>query len=419
MLLDLVEAGRAPISLFDTQDPRDDKLIEAFDAINDRLGPGAIQFGPAAQAAAWRSSSAFRSPNYTTVGKTSRRLKPEPRQTRASIRAAVHKQKVTLRARCHRENLARRRENEAGAFRAAGTRARERLSLPRRETSIVPFEDGGDQDGDRGIELTPRSPGAAYSPREGRRSIQPSFHGPTAPAHPVPIRHQERELEPEVGQGRIPERVSPPGSAFTQPRRPTCPNAISATSRCPNSNSRPACEQSPAGSARDCSRTGNGAACRSPAARASPRSQGSAEERHPPHRAAHGLPAQRRAEGGLAARSTPASRCRPACLKHDRTAALRMRSAGTAGFRDPIRPSGAGRGSNAPAYSAAEACPPPRHNRIVTLSPVRIRSCRGGGRLCDCCRAGLHKSLVTTPAMRYRRAHGDSPRGFWRGPGAG
>ena len=66
MLLDLVEAGRAPISLFDTQDPRDDKLIEAFGTINDRLGPGAIQFGPAAQAAAWRSSSAFRSPSYTT-----------------------------------------------------------------------------------------------------------------------------------------------------------------------------------------------------------------------------------------------------------------------------------------------------------------------------------------------------------------
>ena len=66
MLLDLVEAGRAPISLFDTQDPRDDKLIEAFDAINDRLGLGAIQFGPAVQAAAWRSSSAFRSPFYTT-----------------------------------------------------------------------------------------------------------------------------------------------------------------------------------------------------------------------------------------------------------------------------------------------------------------------------------------------------------------
>ena len=66
MLLDLVEAGQAQVCLFDTQDPRDDKLIEAFDAINDRLGPGTIQFGPAAQAAAWRSSSAFRSPSYTT-----------------------------------------------------------------------------------------------------------------------------------------------------------------------------------------------------------------------------------------------------------------------------------------------------------------------------------------------------------------
>ena len=66
MLLDLVEAGQAEVSLFDTQEPRDDKLIEAFDAINDRLGPGTIQFGPSAQAAAWRSSSAFRSPSYTT-----------------------------------------------------------------------------------------------------------------------------------------------------------------------------------------------------------------------------------------------------------------------------------------------------------------------------------------------------------------
>ena len=66
MLLDLVEAGQAQVSLFDTQEPRDDKLIEAFDAINDRLGPGTIQFGPPAQAAAWRSSNAFRSSFYTT-----------------------------------------------------------------------------------------------------------------------------------------------------------------------------------------------------------------------------------------------------------------------------------------------------------------------------------------------------------------
>ena len=66
MLLDLVDAGQAPHSLFDRPDPKDDRLIEAFDAINDRLGPGAIQFGRAGQAGAWRSSTAFRSPDYTT-----------------------------------------------------------------------------------------------------------------------------------------------------------------------------------------------------------------------------------------------------------------------------------------------------------------------------------------------------------------
>ena len=66
MLLDLVEAGQAPQSLFDRPDPKDDKLIEAFDAINERLGPGSIQFGSAAQAAGWQSTSAFRSPCYTT-----------------------------------------------------------------------------------------------------------------------------------------------------------------------------------------------------------------------------------------------------------------------------------------------------------------------------------------------------------------
>ena len=66
MLLDLVETDQAPQSLFDRPDPKDDKLIEAFDAINERLGPGTIQFGRAAQAAGWQSSSAFRSPCYTT-----------------------------------------------------------------------------------------------------------------------------------------------------------------------------------------------------------------------------------------------------------------------------------------------------------------------------------------------------------------
>ena len=66
MLLDLAEAGRGQSSLFDEIDPKDNKLIEAFDAINDRLGPGSIQFGRAGQEAGWRSSSSFRSPCYTT-----------------------------------------------------------------------------------------------------------------------------------------------------------------------------------------------------------------------------------------------------------------------------------------------------------------------------------------------------------------
>ena len=66
MMLDLVDAADAPPSLFEQPDPRDDKLIEAFDTINDRLGPGSIRFGRAGQAAGWQSSSAFRSPYYTT-----------------------------------------------------------------------------------------------------------------------------------------------------------------------------------------------------------------------------------------------------------------------------------------------------------------------------------------------------------------
>ena len=85
MLLDLVEAGQAQVTLFDAHDPRDDKLIEAFDAINDRLGPELYN------SAAWRTrpagSRAVRSvrPATPRVGKTSRRSKLEyrPRRTAA------------------------------------------------------------------------------------------------------------------------------------------------------------------------------------------------------------------------------------------------------------------------------------------------------------------------------------------------
>ncbi len=66
MLLDLVDADHAPLSLFDDPDPKDDKLIEAFDQINRQQGPGAINFGTAGQNSVWRSHSDHRSPRYTT-----------------------------------------------------------------------------------------------------------------------------------------------------------------------------------------------------------------------------------------------------------------------------------------------------------------------------------------------------------------
>ena len=66
MLLDLVDSDHAPQSLFDTHDPKDDKLIEAFDQIIRQQGPGTINFGTAGQASEWQSASAFRSPRFTT-----------------------------------------------------------------------------------------------------------------------------------------------------------------------------------------------------------------------------------------------------------------------------------------------------------------------------------------------------------------
>ncbi len=66
MLLDLVDADHAPQSLFDTHDPKDDKLIEAFDHIIRQQGPGSINFGTAVQASPWHSASEFRSPRFTT-----------------------------------------------------------------------------------------------------------------------------------------------------------------------------------------------------------------------------------------------------------------------------------------------------------------------------------------------------------------
>ena len=66
MLLDLVDARQAQASLFDRPDPKDDRLIDAMDAIEGRMGPGSIRFGLSGSAARWRPSGAFRSPHYTT-----------------------------------------------------------------------------------------------------------------------------------------------------------------------------------------------------------------------------------------------------------------------------------------------------------------------------------------------------------------
>ncbi len=66
MVLDLVDADHAPRTLFDRPDPREDRLMEAFDRINRRLGSGAIRVGPAAARPKWLPSSAHRSPRYTT-----------------------------------------------------------------------------------------------------------------------------------------------------------------------------------------------------------------------------------------------------------------------------------------------------------------------------------------------------------------
>ncbi len=66
MLLDLVDADHVPQSLFDHHDPKDDKLIEAFDQINRRQGAGSINFGVVGQPSRWHSTSAHQSPRYTT-----------------------------------------------------------------------------------------------------------------------------------------------------------------------------------------------------------------------------------------------------------------------------------------------------------------------------------------------------------------
>jgi hypothetical protein len=66
MLIDLVDADLALQSLFDHHDPKDGKLIEAFDQINSRQGSASINFVTAGQSVGRHTASAYRSQGYTT-----------------------------------------------------------------------------------------------------------------------------------------------------------------------------------------------------------------------------------------------------------------------------------------------------------------------------------------------------------------
>ena len=66
MLIDLVDADLALQSLFDHHDPKDSKLIEAFDRINSRQGSASIDFVTAGQSLGRHTASAYRSKEYTT-----------------------------------------------------------------------------------------------------------------------------------------------------------------------------------------------------------------------------------------------------------------------------------------------------------------------------------------------------------------
>jgi hypothetical protein len=66
MLIDLVDAYLALQSLFDHHNPKDGKLMEAFDRINSRQGSASIDLVTAGQSVGRHTASAYRSQGYTT-----------------------------------------------------------------------------------------------------------------------------------------------------------------------------------------------------------------------------------------------------------------------------------------------------------------------------------------------------------------
>lgn len=71
MLVDLVDANRAQLSLLDTPESqarreRRDRLMATLDTLNQRMGRGTVTFGRASPKAAWQLRCANRTPRWTT-----------------------------------------------------------------------------------------------------------------------------------------------------------------------------------------------------------------------------------------------------------------------------------------------------------------------------------------------------------------
>ena len=155
MLLDLVEAGQAQVSLFDAQDPRGRQADRSVRRHQRPVGAGSDPVRPRGADRGLAVDRGLAIEQRVPLAQLHNPLGRHPEGQDLSTdrpgrrsRAPAHKLETTQQARSPRETLARWRENEPRAFRAAGTRARERLSPPRREASNNQFEDGGDRDGD-------------------------------------------------------------------------------------------------------------------------------------------------------------------------------------------------------------------------------------------------------------------------------
>ncbi|MDH5772316.1 MAG: Y-family DNA polymerase, partial [Rhodospirillaceae bacterium] len=69
ILLDIVSGDNAPKTLFENHNPRDDKMMKSFDAINKKFGAGAISYGQIKRPRGWYATRNNCSPHFTTKWK--------------------------------------------------------------------------------------------------------------------------------------------------------------------------------------------------------------------------------------------------------------------------------------------------------------------------------------------------------------